>query len=446
MSARQLHRQLAWVAGVVALLWASTGFLHPIMTWTAPRAAVQAPPDAHVSMEGVMAPGAAFSALGLTQTSLVRLIEEGGQRYWLAVATNGQHVSVDAVTGAPAPEIDAAHAVTLARHYAVLPNAPVAFARKVEAFSTNYPPVNKLLPVWEVRFARPDGLTLYVEPGADRLAMTTNDPRRVMLAVFQNVHTLKFLEGVELLRLALIAVLVGALLVTTLFGGWMLIGANGRGLRVWHRTIAWIALPLTLAFTGSGLFHLFATSSLVERPAPQAAPFDAAGIDSLPRVSGVDRADISVSADAAGAPLWRVAPEGAPALYFDAQGRTVALDDAQRARMLAGADATAPVMPVMRFGATYGFVNKRLPVYQVGVDAHAVFVDLREGVIAARAERGLVATEAWSFDTIHKWEPVAEAIGRRNRDYLTMLAVAVIAITALLGLFIAARRRTKGQI
>lgn len=439
---RKLHRSLGWLAGVAAILWALTGFLHPIMTWSAPRAAVQAPPETSVSFDGVAAPEGALPM----RAHLMRVVEKDGRLYWQAM-TPGDVVAVDASNGNAAPGLAAQRAIALARHYAALPEGVVATATKIERFSTQYPSVNKLLPVWEVRFATPDGLALYVEPGADRLVMTTNDARRVMLSLFQNIHTLKFLEGVEPLRVALIAVLVGSVLATTLFGMSMLLGARGRGVRLWHRRLAWAAAPLVLAFTASGLFHLFATSALTPAPPTRPTMFEIAAVKAPPRLAGVARVDVSIVADAEGHPVWRVRPEGSnTSLYFDGNGRALALDDVARARAIAGAAADAPVTPVARFSADYGFINKRLPVMQVGAGESALFVDLREGLVAARATPGVVAFEGWFFDTIHKWEPVAGVIGRRNRDYLTMIAVALIAVMASFGLALAPKRRRKGVV
>ena len=38
------HRRLSLLAGVALLLWAASGLLHPLMSWTNPRAAAFAPP------------------------------------------------------------------------------------------------------------------------------------------------------------------------------------------------------------------------------------------------------------------------------------------------------------------------------------------------------------------------------------------------------------------
>lgn len=185
MSARAIHRKLAWVAGLVAVLWAATGFLHPIMSWTAPRPAVQAPPVQALTLEGLTPPAPVLAAAGVTETTLVRLVMVDGKPYWFAARDNSARVVLDARAGSPAPEIEQRHAIALARHYAGLPDAEVETGRLITAFSTDYPSVNRLLPVWEVRFKTPDGLTLYVDTGLDRLAAVTADQRRVLLSIFQ---------------------------------------------------------------------------------------------------------------------------------------------------------------------------------------------------------------------------------------------------------------------
>ncbi|MDX2235762.1 MAG: hypothetical protein NW200_14780 [Hyphomonadaceae bacterium] len=437
MSARRLHRRLAWIAGAVALAWAATGFLHPIMSWTAPRAAVQAPPPHDAPLDGVIAPGPSLAAAGLEDVTFVRLMPTPGGAAWLAEDAAGRRIAVDARTGAPAGEAERAHAVTLARHYSGLEETPIAEAVRVESFSTRYPSVNRILPIWEVRLDTPDGLTVYVDTKTDRLATVTNDQRRILLSVFQNVHTLKFLEGVEVVRIVAMLALVGGVLATTALGLAMLATGRGRGVRGAHRALAWVTAPLVIGFAASGLFHLVVTSSLSAPPAPKAGSFPTADLAGLPRVTVAGRIDLTATRGGEGRAVWRVA--GADGgLYFDGAGRLLALDDAARARQIAGRDG--PVRTVKSFDDEYGFINKRLPVIGVGQGPGAVFADVREGLVAGRAAPGVAGVEGWVFDVIHKWEPVAGWIGRRNRDYLTMLAVALIGVMALLGLALATRR------
>jgi hypothetical protein len=432
MSARRLHKTLAWVAGVVAVLWAATGFLHPVMSWTAPRAAVQAPPVGALDLQGVLPPAPLLAAHSLEETTLVRLVMIDEAPVWLATDPKGpERLALDARTGELRPDAERRHAEALARHYADLPDTEISSAQIITVFSTTYPSVNRLLPIWEVRFDTPDGLTLYVDTGMDRLAAVTNDQRRVLLSVFQNIHTLKFLETVEPLRLALILALVGTVVATTVFGAMMLWRARGRGLYRFHTMLAWIALPLVLMFTLSGLFHLIVTNNLSPAAPPSAAPFAVASLPAPPSAAP----GIAVDHLAATAGGWRI-EAGGRGFYLDP-----AVTDQSRARDLAGANQTASVSLVTRFGGDYSFINKRLPVWRVEGADGLVFVDVREGLIAGAHHADPVkALEGWSFDNLHKWE-FLNPIGRRNRDYATMAATAIIILTAGFGIALLLRRR-----
>jgi hypothetical protein len=351
---------------------------------------------------------------------------------WLATDSKGpERLALDARTGERRPQAERLHAEALARHYADLADTEISSTRLITAFSTTYPSVNRLLPVWEVRFDTPDGLTLYVDPGMDRLAAVTNDQRRVMLSVFQNVHTLKFLESFEPLRLALIFSLIGTVVATTVFGAVMLWRARGRDLYRVHTVLAWIALPLVMMFTTSGLFHLIVTNNLSPTAPPSAAPFAVASLPAPPSAAPGITAD-HLAATAGG---WRI-EAGGSGFYLDPD-----TTDQSRAQDLAGADETAPVTLVTRFGGDYGFINKRLPVWRVERTDGPIFVDVREGLIAGAHHADPVkALEGWSFDNLHKWE-FLNLIGRRNRDYATMAATAIIILTAGFGIALLLRRR-----
>ncbi len=443
MNARALHRRLAWIAAAAALAWALTGFLHPIMSWTAPRAAVQAPPAAPINLSGVGPPlAAALAAAGAVEVSHVRLVEVAGEPVWLAaIPGRPDRLAVNALSGEPAAGAEAAHAARLARHYANLPDTEIVSARPVDTFSTRYPSINRLLPVWEVRFATPDGLTIYVDTGMDRLASVTNTPRRVMLSVFQHVHTLKFLEGAEPLRLAILALLVGSVLAMTLLGLIMLLKARGRGLRRIHTLAAWVALPVTLMFTVSGLLHLFVTTPLRAAPLPQSPVFSVNGLPAPDLPTGPINF-VTASAGPDGLPVWRIEAAGGVAY----SGRPAGFGDRDRAREIAGAPPEAQTDAVTRFGPEYGFAEKRLPVIRVETKAGPVFVDVREGLVAAAPRySALEAVESWSFDMLHKWE-FLRPFGRIPRDLATMAATLIILLTAGLGISLALRSRRRRSV
>ncbi|ABI78414.1 conserved hypothetical protein [Hyphomonas neptunium ATCC 15444] len=438
-SARQLHRQIGWVAAFVAMAWAITGFLHPVMSWTAPRPAVQAPPNP--GQIGTL-PGHSLATMltkaGQTGTHQVRLVTFGNRSYWFSSFPGEPRKGVvDALTGVAAPEVENDHAIALARHYAALPEADIRSVEIVDRFSTEYPEINRLLPVWRVAFDTPEGLAVYVDTGADRLAAVTDGRRRALLFVFQNVHTLKFLSFAEPLRVAVLAGLILSVIATSLIGATLLLKAKGRGLRKAHTLAAWVALPFILTFTLSGMLHLLVTMG-PGKVLPPPGVFNVADLDT-PRPGPGSLYGMTATAGPDGKPVWRIETAGGIAY----QGQAAGYSDADRARAIAGAAADAEVSLVTRFGREYSFANKRLPVLKVAGANGPVFVDVREGLIAAAPEKtALQAAEGWSFDVLHKWE-LLRPIGTRNRDYLLMTTVAVIFLTAALGLAIQLWRRRK---
>jgi hypothetical protein len=369
---------------------------------------------------------------------LARLVIVDGAPFWFAANGAAARVVLDGRTGARVDGIEQRHAEALARHYAGLAQVQIVQSRLVTAFSTDYPSVNRLLPVWEVRLATPDGLTVYVDTGLDRLTAVTNDQRRVLLSIFQNVHTLKFLEPLEPLRIAIIFVLISTVVATTAIGATMLWRARGKGLLRVHTLFAWAGLPLVAMFTLSGLLHLFTTSSLTAPPRPQAAQFRIADLPETPRTeAGILVNELTATQGAGSAPLWRLQIEET-GNYSGVQAPDT---DEARARAIAQAPQDGDVAIVTRFGDGYGFINKRLPVWRVDAPNGPVFVDVREGFIAATPrETWLTRLEGWTFDNLHKWE-FLNPLGRRNRDYATMAATAIIILSALFGGMLLVRRR-----
>jgi len=433
--ARALHARLAWVAGIAAILWAMTGLLHPIMMWTAPRAAVQTPPYNEASTEGLLAPGPALTAAGVGRADLVRLADVHADRIWIA-RDGGRIKAVNAVTGAPAEGVLARHAEKLARYYAGGTNAPLGSISEVRDFSIEYPAINRFLPVWRVEFADRGRLAVYVDPMTDRLAAVTDERRRVLLSIFQNAHTLNFLSSVEPLRRLAILLLVGSALAMSVAGTVMLARRGAaKGARGAHRFIAWAAAPIVIMFTGTGLFHLF----FAHAPAPVApVPFDVARLDAVP--SAGTAVLLVASADSFGA-TWR-AESAHGAAYFDLDGAAAPLDDAARARRIAGVDGTAAVTPVFMYTDEYGFALKRLPVLRVASAGGPVFVDPLEGLIAGEGAAGAGRLEAWTFDRLHKFG-LLNGIGKRNRDYVSMIFAATILASAAFGLLLAWKRRRR---
>jgi hypothetical protein len=193
-------------------------------------------------------------------------------------------------------------------------------------------------------------------------------------------------------------------------------------------------------FTLSGLLHLFTTSSLTAAAPPQAMQFRVADLPETPRAeAGILVNDLTATQGANAMPLWRLQIEET-GHYFGVEPPDT---DEAHARVIAQAPRDSDVALVTRFGDGYGFINKRLPVWRVDAPNRPIFVDVREGLIAAAPqETWLTRLEGWTFDNLHKWE-FLNPLGRRNRDYATMAATAIIVFTSLIGVALLLRRRTR---
>lgn len=432
IEARALHGRLAWIAGVAACLWAVTGLLHPVMTWTAPRPAVQTPPYNAALTEGLVAPGPALAAAGVSRADLVRLAAVHADRIWIA-RSGGRIAAVDAVTGAPAKGVLARRAEQLARYYAGGTKEPLVSIREMHEFSLEYPAINRLLPVWRVEFGGPQRLAIYVDPMTDRLAAVTDARRRLFLTLFQNVHTLHFLSPVEPLRKLVILILIGSALSMSVAGAVMLTRRGAaKGVHGTHRLVGWAAAPIVMMFAATGLFHLFFGHA---PPPVEPANFDVRVLAAVPQAGAAERL---VASAGAGDAVWRGETRNG-AVYYDLNGAALALDDAARARDVAGAREGA-VTPVFTYTDEYGFALKRLPVLRVATAEGPVFVDPLEGLVAGDSLTGAARVEGWTFDRLHKFG-LLNGFGKRNRDYVSMAFAATVLTAAGLGLWLAWKRR-----
>lgn len=472
----RLHRRFAKVAGFAAILWALSGFSHPLMVRSTPRpVTLLAPTPAALDLAGALPPGAVARSAGMAQLVEIRALAIGDSAAWLLrenAATPRRYF--EAVSGREIHGYDRLRAERLARHYSGRKDATIVSARHVAAFDADYREVNRLLPVYEIVFSGEDGLRVHVDTGSGRLAAMSNDRQSALAFLFTNVHTLDFFPArLEPLRVALIGALVGSLLIAALFGlGLLVTAGSGRGRRRLHRLLAWGAVVPALMSSSSGLYHLVHSSLSETVPAtPRAIEPAEVMIDIgalWPTMTGGTEVTGLTAVPVPGqAVVWRLAlpsaagatangdahahhaapprgPAGSlravrplPALWFDAAGRRLENGGETVARLVAsaGADpdavARASATLVTAFDADYGFLEKRLPVWRLDLGRERLHVDAEAGLIAARSSDA-DGFEARIFDRLHKWR-FMDFIGLDNRDFLLMTLMATILSTAILG-------------
>ncbi|MCC3160669.1 PepSY domain-containing protein [Hymenobacter sp. 15J16-1T3B] len=490
------HRVIGLLSVVPVICWTLSGLLHPLMSnWLRPQIAREALPP-------LPAPRPALPLTQvlrqhhLTQLRNVRLVRCQGQpTYQLLIdGPTAQPRYFSASTGAALPaDADRQYAEQLARYFAQDSTAGIRSAERLTQFDAEYKFVNRLLPVWRVTFARPDGLTVYVETMPVRLATFNNATRAAFIRGFDALHSWGWVEWLSgsntvrvLLMLALLSVIIGSAVSGLVIYGFMWgrfrqprsAADNVGWLKRYHRAVGLAVALVTLTFAGSGAFHVYLKLHPDERLRYQHAPILAADrlavdLTQLPidwaRVQNVGLAEfdgelyyqvfqLPAAEDAAdqasgrqggastGQPVEAV--HAAPVHYYRADTGQLLPEGAERhARFLAtrfyeqaaGPEAATPAIEqtalIDHFEGEYGFINKRLPVVKVALRTPSkttLYVEPATGRLAARVDN-LDRYEGLSFAFLHKYHAVG-SLGKNVRDAITMLAAAGVLAVSLLGL------------
>lgn len=449
---RRWHRRIAWLALLAALCFALTGALHPLMTRFQPKPEKFAPPPTAALSEALPAPGAALAAAGIAELAALRLVDDGARWLWRARLPDGGVRYLDALSGQPLPaDTERAQAERLARWYSGEAQAALLQAEPVTAFDTDYAYVNRLLPVWRLRFDRPDGLVAYVSTEEDRLAGLSDRRKRGFQALFQALHTWAWLPAPA--RNGWINLLLAGVALTVLAGLTLVVRSPGGrrwNLRRLHRWGGMTAAVAALAWVLSGYVQARGNAEREQGQAPQRPLALNAATLTAPVLAPARAKAGATLVRLDGEPLWRwslrppepttgrglamgehqhhqqapaAAPGASAALYVSARdGRERAEGEQVHLAELAGyfgiAAAPEAAVPVTAFSPEYGFLFKRLPVWKLeqgDAEHSAYFIDTGSERLAARITDGDRDADAL-FAYAHKWEWLTPLAGKDWRD------------------------------
>jgi len=484
------HRAVAWVAGVVLLMWCATGLIHTYLSTFGPQQKVFQPPHRNLQLQGMHPIAQTLQQAQIEEVSMVRIVAGEEENLLQVTQTSDQPRRYFRLRdGVELKDHDHAHALFLARHYMADLDAPIHEVRKLDAFTDEYPSVNRLLPVYRVAFNSEDDLVVFVYTETGVLAGVNNRLKSRLQNIFRQVHSGAWLGQVsESLRVVLMAVLLLLVLGTALAGMALLMGIRrakpALGVKHWHRGGAYLlSLPL-LALAGSGLWHLLQNAG----PAPPAnlrlseplkvGPMDfglhqqwdqitkGLKVQGLSLVYNNDNHQwmYRLSLANKGPPPQTPeeirkarfdgrSPLGEPVYVSAENGKQWQQGDRELALQLGerftgvSREAIASVEEVTRFGTDYDFRNKRVPVWRLNYGAPvnaSVFVDTATGVLADITPNAAKA-ERWSFSNLHKWNFLS-MFGRHVQNGLVaFFAFAILVVFGLFGLRMAwlARRRSR---
>jgi hypothetical protein len=454
------HRRLALLACVGVFSWALSGMLHPLMSALQPKPAAFMPPQTALALAQLQAPGPLLQRAGIPQVQALRLLMLDGQPYYqvrLAGQTTPRYWQ--AQSGLEAA-LSGRHAEVLARHY-LGTSEPLHVADTLTAFSNEYAFINRLLPAVRVESARPDGLRVYLDLYQDRLGTLVDNRKAAFSSLFLWLHSFHWLDVGGPLRPALMLLLLAASVAAVSLGVTSFLArrqARTR-LRRWHGRAGIVMALATLAFVGSGAWHLLHKLTAEAPPTVFISSFNSSALTQAPQLSwqqdGEQLVKISLL-QLDEQPVWRLQGLRAgtqPSLRYLAMDGS-ALDElapqryaeqrfAQYAAPL-GLSTPATISVQRSFDHDYGFVFKRLPVLKASYadDQHsALFIDPLDGALAGRVNDGDRA-EGWSFAYLHKWEWLG-GISKTVKD----VALSLIALAHLLlvfgGLYLWRKRRAR---
>ncbi len=459
-----LHRWLGVIACVAVLMFASSGILHPVMSWLQPQPAQFAPPrvelpTATLSLRAVLEKQgiehfSAASLVQLPQAVAYRVQVSDGARYLRAdngdVIDNGERI----------------HAEYLARHFLGDDTASISVIEKQERFDSDYVFVNRLLPAWRINFARDDGMRVYVDTAGNRLATLTDAKKRIFQSYFRALHDFDFLDDYNALRIGIMLILLFATFSTAIAGVVMYVRLKRAAQRLknmpvrrWHRRLSLAIAVVTFSFTVSGTWHLLQSQREVQLPALPTTEFSTAALGT----AAPDSAFVLLSANEQ--PCYRkplpfkpktaqhehhhhadtstAAPE--PQCVDTHTSQALPHADRQIAEQLArhyarSQSAVKMMELITQFGGEYGFINKRLPVWKVQFenDATRWYVETSSNALALRADDA-DAREGWVFSIFHKARFIGDAY-KTARDVFLMASAAGMLVVSLLGLWLFVRR------
>ncbi len=297
----QWHRTLSLIIAIPVLLWALSGFMHPLMTNVRPRVATQFLPAIVVDSSKIRVPlEQALQLNHIDSFTSFRIVHiEDNWFYQVQLQQNNEPVYIATLNGKMLASGNWLYAQYLAKQFlegvkGVQANTPqkskltessmhdccdaatdcvinaprgakVSGTAFIKAYDDEYKSINRLLPVYKVTFNRSDGIRVYVETTTDRFAFAVDNKRQAMDRIFTMLHTWAWLDFLGKGKLLVEFLLAGLAFITTLMGIWIFFTTrskkvSGNGLvkaRRNHRYTAIIAALFTLMFSFSGAYHAF---------------------------------------------------------------------------------------------------------------------------------------------------------------------------------------------
>ncbi|SHN36991.1 PepSY-associated TM helix domain-containing protein [Mucilaginibacter sp. OK098] len=464
----KLHRVFGLIAIVPVICWTLSGLSHPFMSnWFRPFIPVEVyKPPVQSEVKPALSIQQVLHINDIIELRNFGLVSFNKASYYQVLGKDSVCNYYSADDGALLKNGDQLYAVWLARYFTQDSVSAIKSIRLQKTFDGQYQPINHLLPVWKVSFARSDGMDVYIETGQSRMGTFNNNTRKALLWVFEQLHTWEFLAAIagdtfrNVFLLSVIAVMCFSLLSgLTIYGlFWKKFKAaaqkrrenrryDKRFLYRYHRKIGLYVSFVMLTFVISAAFHLVVklhNGDVVKAPYAQLIDRKELGLSNL-KLPVADSTIIKIGlAKFNNQAYYQVSNNKKAILYFDTKTGTALIDgDKTFAAFLSDyyhpenkeikqANGKLTVSQVRQFDNEYGFINKRLPVQKVSYPGNKNwYIETTTAKLATKVN-GLDRAEGFSFIFLHKFFYMSWA-GKNIRDIVSMLAALGVLVVAVLG-------------
>lgn len=479
---RKIHLFLFWPAILAMVIYIVSALAHPLMVWTGPQAKKMFAPSMNITNQHIQAipkivkNNALTSLTANSPASISKLVPFKNQTLLQITYDTKQarrYYSTD--TFKEIKNHDPQQAIWLARYF-YGDTLPIKSIELQTEFSNAYPAVNRLLPVYLIKFDTADNLSMYIHTETMALAGISNDWKRALGFIFRNFHSFDWLDDAGAFRIAVVAVLTALVFTMALTGLYLLIKikrkkdalkSNKHQARRFHRLLAWVAAVPLVIFSASGIYHLFMQAyapSINDIQLPKNINFEHyqsaielpdeilnQSINHVSLFNGMYRISVSPIIKEANSRSARFSGRSKEqtSIYIDAQtGKTLNRHDKELAKLNAAMMIDADTIQITdaqlikRFGPTYDFRNKRLPVWQVDFNTQGkdrLFIDPVNNILV---DKNQMATriEGYSFSFLHKWNMLIPLAGRLGRDVVISIILSLGLVLTVLGYLIRKRK------
>ncbi len=452
----KIHRYLSIICLLPVLFWCVSGLTHPIMAnWFRIQPAHRKAPVTNIDTtliqtkvtEVVKGDLATFHNLGVKTFA--------NKMYYFFEKENTYHF-VDVSTGNVLAQGAKKYATYLAKYYLGNKNATVTAISVVHQFNSEYKVINRHLPAYKVSFNDDAQSDVYVHLPSGNLGTINNHFKRTQLWVFSTFHNWDFLGDNHTLKPLVVFSFSLATFVVGILGLY-LYAINRKKYkkrkkqtdklknRNIHRYISVPASIFFLMFSFSGAYHAFQKFEPYNLNQYQPKPvFNHQDIhQNIFSIDGIERVQRISMVKMEGKSYYRVSFVKNPqANYYSADCLELLLHGdelyaKQRAIEITGLkkEEIVNVNLITRFQNSYGFINKRLPVYEVifkDDKATKCYVETASGIPGALVNKAK-KREALSFVMLHKFH-FLDFLGKGNRDIIIALAVLSVLLVLYSGL------------